>query len=77
MTVATAVPYPVVMQVLPALGGGGVERGTVEIAAAIAAAGGGALVASSGGRLAGAVERVGGRNIVPAAGYPKPVAHLA
>jgi glycosyltransferase involved in cell wall biosynthesis len=63
MSEATAVPYPVVLQVLPALGGGGVERGTVEITAAIAAAGGGALVASAGGRLAGAVERAGGRNI--------------
>jgi glycosyltransferase involved in cell wall biosynthesis len=56
--------YPVVLQVLPALGGGGVERGTVEIAAAIAQAGGGALVASAGGRLAIAIERAGGRNIL-------------
>jgi glycosyltransferase involved in cell wall biosynthesis len=55
--------YPVVLQVLPALGGGGVERGTVEIAAAIAQTGGGALVASAGGRLAIAIERAGGRNI--------------
>jgi glycosyltransferase involved in cell wall biosynthesis len=64
MSEATAVPYPVVLQVLPALGGGGVERGTVEITAAVATAGGGALVASAGGRLAGAVERAGGRNIL-------------
>jgi len=59
----TAAPYPVVLQVLPALGGGGVERGTVEIAAAIAQAGGGSLVASAGGRLAPAIERAGARNI--------------
>jgi glycosyltransferase involved in cell wall biosynthesis len=59
----TAAPYPVVLQVLPALGGGGVERGTVEIAAAVAQAGGGSLVASAGGRLAGAIERAGARNI--------------
>lgn len=56
--------YPVVLQVLPALGGGGVERGTVEIASAIVRAGGRALVASAGGLLAGAVERAGGRNVL-------------
>ena len=55
---------PVVLQVLPALGIGGVERGTVEMAEAIAASGGFALVASAGGRLVGAVERVGGRNFI-------------
>ncbi|HEY2132071.1 MAG TPA: glycosyltransferase family 4 protein [Acetobacteraceae bacterium] len=56
-------PYPVVLQVLPALDGGGVERGTVEITAAIATAGGRPLVASAGGRLAPLVERAGGRNL--------------
>jgi glycosyltransferase involved in cell wall biosynthesis len=56
-------PYPVVLQVLPALDGGGVERGTVEITAAIATAGGRPLVASAGGRMAPSVERAGGRNI--------------
>ncbi len=55
---------PVVLQVLPALGGGGVERGTVEMVAAIVEAGGVALVASAGGRLAAAVEQAGGRNIL-------------
>jgi glycosyltransferase involved in cell wall biosynthesis len=54
----------VVLQVLPALEGGGVERGTVEIAAAIVRAGGTALVASAGGRMAAQVERAGGRSIV-------------
>ncbi|MBN8890701.1 MAG: glycosyl transferase [Rhodospirillales bacterium 70-18] len=57
-------PYPVVLQVLPALGGGGVERGTVEIASIIARLGGMPLVASAGGALAPAVERAGGRNIL-------------
>lgn len=57
-------PYPVVLQVLPALGGGGVERGTVEIASIIALSGGMPLVASAGGRLAPAVERAGGRNLI-------------
>lgn len=43
---------PTVLQVLPALGvAAGVERGTVEVAAAIVAAGGRAIVASSGGPL--------------------------
>ena len=57
-------PYPVVLQVLPALGGGGVERGTVEITSIIARLGGLPLVASAGGRLAPAVERAGGRNLI-------------
>ncbi len=54
--------YPVVLQVLPALDGGGVERGTVEMTQAIAAAGGEALVASAGGRLVASVLRAGGRH---------------
>ena len=53
-----------VLQVLPTLGGGGVERGSVEMAAAIAQAGGVALVASAGGRLTAEVTAAGGRNIV-------------
>ena len=55
---------PVVLQVLPALETGGVERGTVEMVAAITRAGGQALVASAGGRLASSVVRAGGRNIL-------------
>ncbi len=58
------IAYPAVLQVLPALGGGGVERGTVEIAAAIARAGGRPLVASAGGMLSAAVERAGARNFL-------------
>jgi glycosyltransferase involved in cell wall biosynthesis len=54
---------PVVLQVLPALGTGGVERGTVEMTEAIAKAGGVALVASAGGPLVHAVLRAGGRHI--------------
>jgi glycosyltransferase involved in cell wall biosynthesis len=53
-----------VLQVLPALGGGGVERGTVEMAAAIVRAGGTALVASAGGRRAAEVAAAGGRNVL-------------
>ncbi|WP_428391317.1 glycosyltransferase family 4 protein [Lichenicoccus sp.] len=54
---------PVILQVLPGLQAGGVERGTIEIAAAIAARGGIALVASNGGRMAPLVERAGGRHV--------------
>ena len=54
---------PVVLQVLPSLVTGGVERGTIEITKAIAEAGGTALVASAGGRLVAAIERAGGRHI--------------
>ena len=52
-----------VLQVLPALDTGGVERGTVEMVQAIVRAGGNALVASAGGRLVAAVERAGGTHI--------------
>lgn len=52
-----------VLQVLPSLVTGGVERGTIEIAQAIAGAGWTSLVASAGGRLVAAVERAGGRHI--------------
>jgi glycosyltransferase involved in cell wall biosynthesis len=50
---------PTVLQVLPALQTGGVERGTVEIAQAIAKVGEKAIVASSGGQMVGAVLRAG------------------
>jgi glycosyltransferase involved in cell wall biosynthesis len=53
-----------VLQVLPALRGGGVERGTVEMAQAVAGAGGTALVASAGGRMSKQVEAAGGRNVL-------------
>lgn len=53
---------PVVLQVLPALVTGGVERGTIEITDAVARAEGIALVASAGGRLVPAVERAGGHH---------------
>ncbi len=50
---------PVVLQVLPSLQAGGVERGTMEIARAVVEAGGTALVASAGGRLVPQLERLG------------------
>lgn len=48
------------LQLVPALNEGGVERGTIEITAAITAAGGRALVASAGGRLEPSLRRAGG-----------------
>ena len=63
MNAAANSPYPVILQVLPALDGGGVERGTVEMTQAITRAGGGAVVASAGGRLVPAIEHAGGRHV--------------
>jgi glycosyltransferase involved in cell wall biosynthesis len=56
---ADATRYPTVLQVLPALETGGVERGALEIAAAIQQAGGRALVASAGGRMQAGLARTG------------------
>lgn len=53
-----------VLQVLPDLdGGGGVERGAIDIARALAAAGWGALVVSNSTRLAGRIDALGGRHV--------------
>ena len=49
-----------ILQVTPALDAGGVERTTVDVAAAIVAAGGRALVASRGGRLEAELAAAGG-----------------
>ena len=54
-----------VIQTLPALDAGGVERGTLEIARALVAAGHRSIVISNGGRLVKQLERVA--NISP---YP-------
>jgi glycosyltransferase involved in cell wall biosynthesis len=54
---------PAILQVLPALVAGGVERGTIEIAEAIRDAGFRALVASAGGPLVAELEAVGARHI--------------
>lgn len=59
----------VILQVLPALVTGGVERGTLDVAAAITQAGGTALVASAGGPMVRELERLGGRHLtLPLAG---------
>ena len=54
---------PTILQVLPALETGGVERGTIDIAGAIKAAGWRPLVASSGGSMVHELERTGARHI--------------
>src|SRR5579862_6207814 len=50
---------PAVLQVLPRLVAGGVERGTVDVAAALVAAGWRAVVASAGGPMVHELERAG------------------
>lgn len=54
---------PVVLQVLPALVTGGVERGTIDVAAALAEAGWTPIVASEGGPMARELSRVGAEHI--------------
>ena len=54
---------PAVLQVVPALETGGVERGTTDIASALVKAGFRAYVASRGGRLVHDLERVGATHV--------------
>ncbi|WP_309139619.1 glycosyltransferase family 4 protein [Siccirubricoccus sp. G192] len=61
-----------ILQVLPALVSGGVERGTLEIAEALLAAGCRALVASAGGPLVGPLERLGARHVTLPLGTKSP-----
>ena len=56
-------PTATILQVLPSLRSGGVERGTIEIAHAIAQAGATPLVASEGGRMVAQLERARARHI--------------
>ncbi|WP_409524166.1 glycosyltransferase family 4 protein [Nitrincola sp. MINF-07-Sa-05] len=52
-----------VVQVLPDLDGGGVERGTLEVARGLVAAGHESLVISAGGKLVPQLEREGSRHL--------------
>ncbi len=54
---------PVILQVLPELESGGVERGTIEMAGAIAKRGWGSLVASSGGSMVNKLKYAGAAHI--------------
>lgn len=53
----------IVLQVIPALDGGGAQLSVLETVSAIAAAGGTPLVASAGGRMVPAIASAGGRHI--------------
>jgi glycosyltransferase involved in cell wall biosynthesis len=55
---------PAVLQVLPMLETGGVERGTIEVAEALVRAGFRALVASAGGRLVPELIHLGAEHVV-------------
>ncbi len=56
-------PRLTVVQMLPALEGGGVERGTIEIAQALVRAGHRAIVVSEGGRLVEELEALGAEHV--------------
>ncbi|MEM7567622.1 MAG: glycosyltransferase, partial [Pseudomonadota bacterium] len=66
-----------VLQIVPALDAGGVERTAVDIAAGLAARGCTALVASQGGRLTGELESVGGRHVTLPLASKNPAVMLA
>lgn len=67
-------PMPVVLQVLPRLITGGVERSTVEINEALRDAGWTSLVASEGGPLVAEIEQAGGRHVTLPLNRKDPVA---
>ena len=62
-----------VVQLLPALESGGVERSTLEIAEALVRAGHRAIVVSAGGRLVPALERVGAEHVAIPIGRKSPL----
>lgn len=59
MATRTSITKPVIVQILPALNRGGVERGTVEVADAIVKNGWKSVVISNGGLLSSQLKRVG------------------
>ena len=61
-----------VLQILPALEAGGVERGTVEVAAELARQGHRALVVSRGGRLVRVLEDAGAKHLTLDVGAKSP-----
>ena len=64
---------PVVMQVLPSLITGGVERGTIEITQSLVAEGWRAIVVSNGGPMVHEVERAGGLHVKLPVGRKNPL----
>ena len=65
-----------VLQLLPALDSGGVERGTLEIARALVAAGHESVVLSRGGRLVGQLQDEGSRHLARDLGRKSPTTFL-
>ncbi len=59
----TNLSEPVILQVLPHMGAGGVPRGVIDIASAVVESGWTALVASEGGYGVHELRRVGGKHI--------------
>jgi glycosyltransferase involved in cell wall biosynthesis len=66
-------PILTVLQVLPALDGGGVERGSLEVAAALTLRGHRSLVISAGGRHVSRLEADGSRHIAWPLGAKSPL----
>jgi glycosyltransferase involved in cell wall biosynthesis len=68
-----------VVQLLPALASGGVERSTLEIGAALVEAGHRSLVVSAGGRLVAALEAAGSEHVTLDIGRKSPASlrHVA
>lgn len=67
---------PRILQLLPALGDGGVERSTVEMAHYLGERGVASFVASAGGPLVAAVEAAGSRHETIAVGSKSPLSML-
>ncbi len=65
-----------ILQVLPALEGGGVERGTLEISRGLVARGHRSLVVSAGGGLVKSLEDQGGRHITLDLSRKSPITFL-
>lgn len=65
-----------VVQLLPALQAGGVERSTLEVAAALVRAGHRAIVVSAGGRLLPELERTGAEHVELDIGRKSPLSLL-
>lgn len=65
-----------VLQVLPALNGGGVERGTLEVANALVKAGHESWVVSGGGQLVSRLQRQGSTHVLWSLGRKSPLTLL-
>ncbi len=63
ITVPSAGRVPTILQVLPSLVTGGVERGTADISAALVQAGWRSIVVSAGGMMVHEIERHGGTHV--------------